>query len=155
MSSYSFQWGQEDKAKFETDDLFLSYKNLLERKIGIHWHAAYLQKYIQENIIPFWLRIKLFPHFHNPSQEFKKKWEDALTNCSLSLMSLFINEHKTEMSIMDNELQTLGASLSSYNTTEGFAARDKLISDNLAKRSKEIITNKEKKTNPRLKSLLQ
>lgn len=59
-------------------------------------------------------------------------------------MSLLINEHKTELALVDNELQTLSTSLSSFNTMEGFAARDKLISENLAEHSKEIITNKEK-----------
>lgn len=98
-----------------------------------------------KSIIPFGLRIKLFSHFKDPSQEFKKKWEEVLTNCSLSLMSLLINEHKAQLDLVDTELQSLNTNLSTFSSMEGFSAKDKMISHNLAKRSKIIITNKEKK----------
>lgn len=60
-------------------------------------------------------------------------------------MSLLINEHKAQLDLVDTELQSINTNLSAFNSMEVFSAKDKMISDNLAKRSKEIITNKEKK----------
>lgn len=145
MSSYSALLGQEDKAKVESNELFMTYKNLLERKTGLHWHANYLHKYMLECIIPFGLRIKLFPHFRNPSQEFKNKWEETLTNCSLSLMSLLITKHRAELNQVDKELLIINASLASFNTMEGYADKEKNIGENIARLSKQTITTKEKK----------
>lgn len=60
-------------------------------------------------------------------------------------MSLLINEHKSELDTVDQELQEMSTTLSSFNTVEGFATKDKQIIENLAKLSKQLITEKEKK----------
>lgn len=144
MSACSAQWGQESKGQLESNEIFWTYKNLLERKTNLYWHVAYLQKFIAEGIIPFGLRIKLFPHFKNPTPAFKNNWEQTLTECSLSLMNLLINEHKSELANVDIELQNTNAKLLTFTTVEGFVTREKQISDNLTKISKQLITTKEK-----------
>lgn len=136
MSSYSVQWDHKDKGKKESYKVLFSLKNLLERKTNIHWHIIYLQKYISERIIPFGLRIKLFPHFNNPTLDFKNKWEETLTNCSLNVKSLLIGAHRAELGTIDNKLQQLNVSLITFNTLTGFSDKGKQISENLAKSRK-------------------
>lgn len=145
MSSYSTTWGQEDKAQIESNDLFITYKTLLEKKTNLQWHAAYLQKYISENIVPFGLRLKLFPHFKNPRPEFKKQWEDILTDSFLSLMSLLVIEHQLELACVDKEINDTFTALSAFKTTEGYLEMDKKITDSLARLRKNIISTKERK----------
>lgn len=106
---------------------------------------SYLQKYIAEGIIPFGLRIKLFPHIKNPTIEFKNLWEQTLTSCSLALMTLLINEYKSELASVHKELQDTSVSLASFTSVEDFTNKDKQIGKNLAKLSKQLITIKEKK----------
>lgn len=67
MTSYTQKWGQEDGSKVELNEYFFSAKNLLERKSIIHWLIFYLQKYLTESIVPFGLRLKLFPNFKDVS----------------------------------------------------------------------------------------
>lgn len=103
MSSYSHQWGKENKSQVEIDEAFLLLATLLEKKTNIYWHINYLQKYSAEKIILFGLRLKLFLHFKNPTTDFKTQWEDRLTQRSLDLMSLLIDEHRAEIKLIDIE----------------------------------------------------
>lgn len=73
MNSHTLKWGQDDKGWTELNEIFFSLKGFLERKNNIHWHLAYLEKYIEEHIVPFGLRLKLFPHFKSLSPDFKSK----------------------------------------------------------------------------------
>lgn len=66
MQTHSSKWGQDDKIKMEANDLFAMLKTLLEKKLNVHWHSAYLEKYVKDEIIPFGLRLRLFPHFPIP-----------------------------------------------------------------------------------------
>lgn len=145
MSACSAQWGQESKGQLESGETFWVYKNLLEKKTNLHWHVTYLQKYATKGIIPFGLRIKLFPHFKNPSPTFKNNWEQTLTQCSQSLINLLNNEHKSELLDVDKELHDIHTKLLTFNTVEGFNIKEKQIGDNLSKISKQIITTKERK----------
>lgn len=83
------------------------------------------EKYIAENIIPFGLRLKLFPHFKNPSEKFKKNWECTLTNCSMSLIKLLIVKHKKEAGQIDLEFQPLNIRIAALNNPQGLAKKKK------------------------------
>lgn len=78
------------------------------------------------------------------SPDFKKKWEDNLTNCSLNLTFL-INEHKNELGKMDCELNALLQGVATLQNTDSFANREKDLQENLKRFSREIITTKEMK----------
>lgn len=117
----------------------------MERKNNLHWHSTYLEKYISENLVPFGLRIKLFPHFKNLSTDFKGKWEKTLPKCSLSLMKLLVDEHKTELTLIDNKLQPLNQKLSTLKNTAGLVEKEQNIGETLERLSRETITRKENK----------
>lgn len=86
-----------------------------------------------KKIVPFGLRLKLFPHFKNPSPDFKTQWEKALTACSLSLMNLLITEHKNEMAQIDNELQPLNLKWTTLKNSVGLGDKEKNLTENLEK----------------------
>lgn len=70
MQLHTVKWGQDDRTKLESDEVFAGLKNLLDKKLNVHWHFTYLERYIAEGIAPFGLRLKLFPHFRSPSGDF-------------------------------------------------------------------------------------
>lgn len=105
MSTYVDKWVGECSLAIDINEFFFTLRNLLERKSNLHWHSCYLQKYINDNMCPFGLRIQLFPHFKISSEEFKTKWEQ--TNCSLSLIVIVIDHYKNELSGAGEEIKTL------------------------------------------------
>lgn len=131
MSKHTNKWGQEDKTQIELNDIILSLKNVLEKKISNHWHAVYLQKYISANIVPFGLRLKLFPHFKNPSENFKQNWETDLTNCFIELMSLLVHEHKQEIAQADIELKPMPQKLNELKNPPEQAEKEKELDNHL------------------------
>lgn len=146
MKTHTAKWGHEDKQKVQLDEIYNSVKILLERKTNVYWHTTYLEKYIEESIVPFGLRLRLLPHFKKPSETFKAKWENTLTGCSMALMALLIDEHKEELKAIDLELQSLAITkISSLENTDGIALKEKEISEFLENSSRELITKKEKK----------
>lgn len=125
MKTHTAKWGHVDKQKVELDEIFNSVKLLLERKSNVYWHTAYLEKYIDESIVPFGLRLRFFPHFKKPSEGFKTKWENTLTGCSMVLMTLLIEEHKEELKAIDLELQPLITKIATLENPEGIAFKRK------------------------------
>lgn len=144
MSAHTARWGR-DEIRMESDESFLLLKNLLGKKLSVHWYYSYLEKYITEGIIPFGLRLKLFPHFQNPSAEFKLNWEKALTSCSLVLMQLLVDEHKKEIEQLDNDIQTCNSTIAASELTVALAEKEKELNLGLEKISHDILTKKEKK----------
>lgn len=129
----------------DNNETFLTLKNLLDRKLNIYWHYSYLEKYVSGKIVPFGLRLKLFPHFSNPSNDFKSKWENTLTDCSLALLRLLIDEHKHESALLDAEIQACNIKIAALNTPEGLAQKERELNNGLEKVSHDMITKKEKK----------
>lgn len=107
MKTHNAKWVQEDRNDVELNETFDSVKTLLEKKSNVYWHSTYLEKYIAESLVPYGLRLKLFPHFKKPSNSFRAKWENTLTGFSMALMALLIEEHKEELKSIDLELQNL------------------------------------------------
>lgn len=73
MQNHTSKWDHVYKGTIELNEVFFSLQGLIERKNNLFWHAKYLVEYIGENIVQFGLRIRLFPHFKNPSPTFKSK----------------------------------------------------------------------------------
>lgn len=145
MQSHTTRWGYEDKTQLELNDMFFALKSVLKRKLNICWHYKYLDKYISENMIPFGLRLKVFPHFRKPSQTFKEKWKNTLSDCFFNLMKLLIEEHKKEIETIDLEIQAVNNTFVSLNAPEGKAEKEKELNLALERSSRETISKKERK----------
>lgn len=46
----------------DLEHAFLRLQRLLERKARIFWHKKYFNKYIENKIVPWGLRIQIFPN---------------------------------------------------------------------------------------------
>lgn len=145
MSAHSTKWGSDDKTKMEANDLFIQLKGLMDTKLSLYWHFTYLERYISDGIIPFGLRLKLFPHFPNPSNYFKNKWENALSNCSLTLMQLLIDQHKIDLDHVDSEILICNTKIKALKLGEILAEREREISMGMETLCRDLISKKEKK----------
>lgn len=145
MNSCTNRWNHEGKDKIEMNDFFFTAKNLLQQKSNTYWHIFYLEKYISESIVPFGLRIQLFPHFNEISSEFKKRWEATLTECSLKLMQLLINEYNDQLVKIDCEIQELWKKSSMFSSTNEFKEQDRNLKEQVENNGCITISIKEKK----------
>lgn len=65
-----------------SEELFFLFDRLrraLQWKSAIFYQHDYLQKYIDSEIVPFGLRIPIFPTIPTVSDSLKLQWEDNLT----------------------------------------------------------------------------
>lgn len=67
INSHSNKWKVEVETQVEFNNIYISLKNCLEKKIATFRHAAYLEPYLLDDLIPFGLRLKtFFPTSGNP-----------------------------------------------------------------------------------------
>lgn len=137
--------GGEDRSSIKINEFFSSLGNLLESKSNMHWHNCYLSKYVTENLCPLGLRIQLFPHFKILSDDFKRKWKQTLTICSVNMMGLLIEHYQSEMSALDTEIQTLLLNSNHLQASTCFQEKEAVLNDCLDKFKREIISSKELK----------
>lgn len=69
-------------------------KIALHKRLKIWWNKAFLEKYLQRNLIPRGLRIQVFPSFPVEDETFTERWEDVCTNASGKFMELLIGHNK-------------------------------------------------------------
>lgn len=62
-------------------------------------------------------------------------------------MKLLVEEHKTELTLIDNEIQPLNQKILTLKTVTGFSEKDKTLSETHEHPSRETIIKKEKKLN--------
>lgn len=67
------------------DCFFTNLKRLLEKKAWLFWNNKYFHKYIEDKIVPWGLRIQIFPNLFKVESEFKHDWENHLQSCSFKM----------------------------------------------------------------------
>lgn len=131
----------EDETKTFLDRLF----NLLKKKSHLHWHIQYFELYITEKVCPLGLRVQLFPTIKDPSVDFKKSWENTLTNCSIELMSKLTTQYRSDMTSLDAEIDRLLNQFPNIQESGSFTNKWKEIRDKIESLNKDIITKKQRK----------
>lgn len=81
--------------------------SLLKCKSHLYWHITYFKMYVTEKICPIDLRGHIHPTIKDPTIEFKKSWENILTNCSLDLMRALITQYTLNMITLDGKIERL------------------------------------------------
>lgn len=120
-------------------------KRLLKKKSNLHWHVDFLQQYIRKNISPIGLRVQLFPSFQSHTQDFKKSWEKVLTQCSIELMKLLINQYQSELISLDQDILMLQSTNNSIKDHAHYVKRWHEVKDYITKITKDIISKKQNK----------
>lgn len=72
--------------------------------------AIFLNKYVQENLIPRGLRIGITPTFQNDAV-FIENWSTALDNCSRDLLKLLISKREALSEMATMEIDTISEKL--------------------------------------------
>lgn len=131
----------EDETKTFLDRMF----NLLKKKSHLYWHIQYFESYITENVCPLGLRIQIFPTIKDPSPDFRKSWENTLTKCSIELMEKLTTQYRSDMTILDGEIDRLLNQFPNIKDSASFTIKWKEIRDKLENLNKDIITKKQRK----------
>lgn len=93
-----------------------------------------MKKYVREKVCPYGLRVQLFPNFKIDSDDFRTKWETALTNCSINLLQLLIDHYQQELALVDQDVQALLLTGTYLSNTVEFATREIELNNHLEKR---------------------
>lgn len=119
--------------------------NLLKKNSHLYWHIQYFKSYITEKVCPLGLWIQMFPTIKDPSPDFRKSWENILTNCSIELMQQLTTQYRTDMTSLDVEIDRLLNQFPNIKDSASFTNRWKEVRDKVENLNKDIITKKQRK----------
>lgn len=131
----------DDETKIFLDRMF----NLLKRKSLLYWHIQYFESYVKEKLYPLGLRIQMFPTIKDPSPDFKKAWEGTLTQCSLELMKQLTTQYRSDMTMLDGEIERLINQFPNIKDSAPFTDKWREVKERLETINKDIITKKQGK----------
>lgn len=129
----------------DLDGFFFKIKQLLERKSGLYWHTKLFDRYMEQNINPWGLRVQVFPKVRDPTPEFQTKWEKVLTKCSEGLMDLLKEHHQNELREIQSELVALDIKSTKLKSNKGYDTRKRELGDYMERFNRNLIQNKLKK----------
>lgn len=129
----------------DLDGFIFKTRQLLERKSRLYWHTKFFDRYLENNINPWGLRVQVFPNIRDPNTEFKTKWEKILNKCSEGLMDLLKENHLNDIGEIQKELDILSMKSNNFKTNESFDLRNKELNDYMERFNKNLIQNKLKK----------
>lgn len=95
------------EANISDDDLdraFMRLQRLLEKKVRTYWHKAYFEKYSQNSIVPWGLRIKIFLNLRKINDSLKQLWKHNLQMCSFEMISILCKQYESELSQLDIQI---------------------------------------------------
>lgn len=145
MHSYQTQHVNNDNIDSDTFSYFTKMKKLLEKKSVNFWHKCYLERYVEEQIVPFELRVQIFPLLGDLTPEFKLVWEKILMGCSSQIMQALIGEYNRLKETIDNELGVLLQTYPDISAGPKYKEKDNELKDFLDKLNQRLITAKDKK----------
>lgn len=105
-------------------------EDLLLREMRIWWDLSTLKKYMEKNMVPRGLRIRKFPSTAC-TEEFKLRWEQVLTDCSLNLMKVIVSQEESMLQETKEMIVTLQNTVKEYSDLDSFNSLDDHITENL------------------------
>lgn len=87
----------------------------------------------------------MFPTIKDPSPDFRKSWENILTNCSIELMQQLTTQYRTDMTSLDCEIDRLLNQFPNIKDSASFTNKWKEVRDKVENLNKDIITKKQRK----------
>lgn len=119
-----------------TPSLNSTFKDLNERykqKIKSWREIKWLENYIKNKIVPRGLRIGILPAPRVRSPTFNKKWEEEVTNSSMHLMNLLLEEERINLEASNAKLkETIETALSLKGEGE-FSKKEIELQNNIDK----------------------
>lgn len=78
--------------------------NLYEHKSGVWWNIDFFSRYLNEQIYPRGLQIQIFPLICEITNDFSKKLEDNVQQCTRNMIVLLMNFYEEQLKNIDKEL---------------------------------------------------
>ncbi|PIO24355.1 hypothetical protein AB205_0058670 [Aquarana catesbeiana] len=129
----------------ELDKYFITFQRLLEKKVCVYWHKIYFEIYVENHIVPWGLRIQIFPNIKKTTDPLKKAWEDNLQACSFNMISMLCQEYDKELALLDISINEWLTDRAADVSFPRFVQRDKDLRAHLEGYTIEIINAKENK----------
>lgn len=127
----------------ELDKAFM--RLLLEKKVCIYWHKLYFEKYTENQIVPWGLRIQIFPNVKKVNDSLKSSWEENLQSCSFNKLSILCKQYEHEPEQLDISISSWHSDHSSGVSSPRFCKRDKFLHAHLKDYTLSVINAKEGK----------
>lgn len=129
----------------DLEQAFLSLQRLLERKARIFWHKRYFNKYIDNKIVPWGLRVPIFPNIRKVEESLKSKWEENLQSCSFGMMDLLFTQYEHELGILDESVLKWYNDHGLISNSAKFKKKENELKIHLERYTLKIINTKESK----------
>ncbi|KAM4052236.1 uncharacterized protein ACNLHF_000279 [Anomaloglossus baeobatrachus] len=121
------------------------YKGLIHKRTKIWWNRAFLERYLQQGLIPRGLRVQVFPSFDIDDNTFKDKWEDFANNCSKGFIQLLCDLNSSQLRAIETETVDLQNRIVAGLSTEAFKTFEMDIESDMSRWEKEVKDSKIKK----------
>ncbi|PIO11839.1 hypothetical protein AB205_0055700 [Aquarana catesbeiana] len=105
----------------------------------------YFEKYAEHKIVPWGLRIQLFPNIKKINDSLKASWEDNLQSCSLNMLSILCKEYESELEQLDISINRWYSDHASGVSSSRYSKRDKVLRAHLEEYTLSTINDKEGK----------
>lgn len=119
-------------------------EELLSKEMRLWWDLSTLKSYIDKTMIPRGLRLKKFPSIAY-NDDFKQKWEQILSECSLNLIRLIITHEEETLLVIRTKITALQSDVKIHAETDTFNKLDNKMQENLNKLEKIITETKQTK----------
>ncbi|XP_075188782.1 uncharacterized protein LOC142279151 [Anomaloglossus baeobatrachus] len=129
------------------DSLINKYKDLSKKRMKLWWNRAFLTKYLERDMVPRGLRIKVFPSFAIEDEEFRSKWETLAQTCSKGFLTLLCDHNSSSLTLIESELETLDKTITEKCDVTVITRFNLEMEKELEKWEKEIKMYKIKKFN--------
>ncbi|XP_069596909.1 uncharacterized protein [Ranitomeya imitator] len=127
------------------DDLFKNIKNLTYKRTRAWWSKAFLENYIQHQLIPRGLRIHVTPAFPVTDEGFIKSWEGVCNTASKQLMELLVQYNSQNISNIDKLLDEVYVKAKNCLSAEQLSSMDGLLEKQMDQWIKDIQTTQKSK----------
>lgn len=124
---------------------FTGLQRLVEKKTRLFWHKDFFEQYISNKVVPWGLRIQIFPNIRKIEPKIKEAWESNLQTCSFQMMSILCQQYEQDIGQIDVEIKDLQENSGNINTYPGFTLLEKKLKDHLTKYATNLIKTKESK----------
>ncbi|KAM4017383.1 uncharacterized protein ACNLHF_007006 isoform 1-T3 [Anomaloglossus baeobatrachus] len=121
-------------------DLLLAYK----LNIKSWWEVQSLEQYIKQKIVPRGLRVNLVPAERSRTENLLKRWEEELTNSSIRLMTILVDEEKVTLEKTSRDLQTLREEALKHQGDSDFGTKEIALQIAVDKYQQNLKTRKHK-----------
>ncbi|XP_056393166.1 uncharacterized protein LOC130285592 isoform X1 [Hyla sarda] len=134
-----FSGGTDASSVFDLKRLLWDLENLKSFQLKTWWDATTLSQYLEKNMIPRGLRIRK-KCTTSYDEDFTNRWNDALSRCSLELMSLIIEKEELKLADLEQSINKILVSIEPFKQSTDFEALQSKMNEHLSQ-LEETVTN--------------